>query len=147
MNMMGNPASRSLRTGEQRSFGELPPPRAGRYHSLFDEEWLNHHYHEHSPQTLRNAPVAPRSLSGDAQHLDISTPLQLNPNMSEVERSTVAQLVARGVTTWPSEYRRTMAATMLEHIAWGDIGQGKDMLKDEYCSVCHDEVSLISMVL
>ena len=147
LSMTGNPEPLSRRTGERRGFGDLPPLRAGRFRSQFDEDWLNSHNHEHSPQSLHNAAVAPVTISGGAHHLEIFSSLQLDPNMGEVERATVVGLVAKGVTRWPSDYRRMMAENMLEHIAWADIGPGDGMLRDEYCSVCHDEVSLIRMVL
>lgn len=133
MNMLGDVRPRPPPTGD------LPPPRR-EHRSMFDQDWLGQYHHEYTPASLYNTYVGALGPPGHNLPHKVFSSLQLKPEMTEVERMRVVQMVAKGVTRWPTECRRKMAERTLEHVAWGDFGVREDMLRDEYCSVCHDEV-------
>ncbi len=144
MNMLGDTRFTGRVADVPSGFGDLPPPRSERSRPPFDQDWLNRHQHDYNPSSLYNHYVAARGPPGHSagsHYADLFSSLQLKPEMTDIERMRVVQLVAKGVTRWPSDCRRKMAENTLEHVSWGDFGEQEGMVRDEYCSVCHDEVS------
>jgi hypothetical protein len=69
--------------------------------------------------------------------------LEIREDMPEDEKKAMVRLVIKMVGRLPGVSRQKAAESMVERTNWGAMEVKEDMERDTYCSVCHDEVSLV----
>lgn len=68
--------------------------------------------------------------------------LRLSPQMDDNTVQKTLMSAVKGLKYLSDGKKRRMAMGMLENITWAEFGEREGMVRDEYCSVCHDEASL-----
>lgn len=68
--------------------------------------------------------------------------LRLSPQMDDNTVQKTLMSAVKGLKYLSDGKKRRMAMGMLENIIWAEFGEREGMVRDEYCSVCHDEASL-----
>jgi hypothetical protein len=77
-------------------------------------------------------------------------PTQITKDMSSEQKQGLVRSIIQCVCRMPDEPRRKAAESVLCTTSWGKAGpecEKREMDRDDWCSVCHDEVSLASEAL
>lgn len=69
--------------------------------------------------------------------------LRLSPQMDDHTIQETLMSAIKGLKHVSDGKKRRMTMGILENITWAEFGEREGMVRDEYCSVCHDEASLI----
>lgn len=69
--------------------------------------------------------------------------LRLSPQMDDHTIQETLMSAIKGLKHVSDGKKRRMTMGILENINWAEFGEREGMVRDEYCSVCHDEASLI----
>lgn len=160
---VGDPGSDSAASGSfAHQHPDLEPRHAHAAHALAANA-IHHNHYPHAPHHARAA-LAQAYAQSQAQtaqyansHYGQTHPsrrvpslcaLTITPDMDKTERARVVRHIARVVARMAAPQRRTLAASTLERVLWGEMETGdggsnggeEGMERDECCAVCQDEV-------
>lgn len=96
-------------------------------------ELIHAHAHAHASSFGRVFRQRPRRQSLEE--------LRLSPQMDDNTVQKTLMSAVKGLKYLSDGKKRRMAMGMLENIIWAEFGEREGMVRDEYCSVCHDEAS------
>lgn len=98
-------------------------------------------HHRHLQATGRTAQIPgllPLGRPRGHPSLDL---VKITPDMDQEAKIALVKSVARGVGRWPPSFRKRAAGLAVKRTAYSQLQAQCGVEKDEYCSICHDEVS------